>query len=88
VWISLYFGTTEGGPFIAYNPPFFSDFGTTGEGGSFALFQALYPPDKQNVDEDRALTGELENHFGKSRKPAKTFKDKARWPLLLWVSNE
>ena len=70
---------------MAYDPPFFSDFGTTGEGGSFALFQALYPPEEQNLDEDRTLTGE--SHFGKSKKPAKTFKDKARWPLLLWVSN-
>ena len=70
---------------MAYDPPIFSDFGTTGEGGSFALFQALYPPEEQNLDEDRTLTGE--SHFGKSKKPAKTFKDKARWPLLLWVSN-
>jgi KUP system potassium uptake protein len=58
-------------------------FGTTeGEGGSFALFQALYPPDEQNLDEDRTLSGE--SHFGKSKPLAKTFKEKARWPLLLW----
>jgi KUP system potassium uptake protein len=53
-----------------------------GEGGSFALFQALYPPDEKNLDEDRTLSGE--SHFGKSKKVASTFKEKARWPLLLW----
>ena len=63
---------------------FFETFGTTGEGGSFALFQALYPSDEQNLDEDRTLSGE--SHFGKPRKADKSLKDKARWPLLLLVS--
>ncbi|KAF8799021.1 potassium transporter, partial [Phlegmacium glaucopus] len=58
-------------------------FGThEGEGGSFALFQALYPPQDQNLDEDRTLSGE--SNFGRGRAVARTFRQKARWPLLLW----
>ena len=59
--------------------------GAAGEGGSFALYQGLYPRDEQNLDEDRTLSGE--SYFGKSRNVAKTLKEKARWPLLLWVSD-
>jgi KUP system potassium uptake protein len=81
VFISLYFGTSEGELFII-RLFFLLNFVTTGEGGSFALFQALYPPKEQNLDEDRTLTGE--SNFGKPG--VATFRQKARWPLLLWVS--
>lgn len=46
------------------------------------MFQALYPPDDQNLDEDRTLSGE--SNFEKSKKTT-TLKERARWPLLLLV---
>ncbi|KAH9480360.1 High affinity potassium transporter [Psilocybe cubensis] len=58
-------------------------FGTKeGEGGSFALYQGLYPPKEVDVDSDRTLTGETLN--GEERQKPSTFKEKIRWPLLLW----
>lgn len=60
-------------------------FGTgEGEGGSFALFQGLFPPPNEDVDSDRVLTGE-------SAKPASTsghISNRFRWPLLAWVSHQ
>ncbi|KAF8918970.1 potassium transporter [Mucidula mucida] len=55
-----------------------------GEGGSFALFQGLYPPRVKNLDDDRALTGD----YGIDSRPISPekskLKDKMRWPLLIW----
>ncbi|KIK08027.1 hypothetical protein K443DRAFT_86126 [Laccaria amethystina LaAM-08-1] len=57
-------------------------FGTQeGEGGSFALYQGLYPPADKNYDEDRTLTGV--STLG-PEKPPRHLKEKARWPLLIW----
>ncbi|PPQ85166.1 hypothetical protein CVT25_004173 [Psilocybe cyanescens] len=58
-------------------------FGTKeGEGGSFALYQGLYPREDVDVDADRTLTGETLN--GQENQKPRTLKEKARWPLLLW----
>ena len=60
-------------------------FGTgEGEGGSFALFQGLYPPPHEDVDNDRVLTGD-------STKPVPTsghIPNRFRWPLLTWVGHQ
>ncbi|KAF8882060.1 potassium transporter, partial [Gymnopilus junonius] len=57
-------------------------FGTTeGEGGSFALYQGLYPREGVDYDADRTLTGEYTG--GKEQNRPHTFKEKVRWPLLL-----
>jgi len=53
-----------------------------GEGGSFALYQGLYPPKEVDADADRTLTGDF---GGQKQTGPKTFKSKIRWPLLLWV---
>lgn len=34
-----------------------SSFWTSGEGGTFALFQGLFPPEDNDFDSDRTLTG-------------------------------
>ncbi|KJA24114.1 hypothetical protein HYPSUDRAFT_39261 [Hypholoma sublateritium FD-334 SS-4] len=58
-------------------------FGTgEGEGGSFALYQGLYPRKELDVDADRTLTGDTFLQEPVSAK--QTFKEKARWPLLFW----
>ena len=55
----------------------------TGEGGSFALYQGLYPRKESDIDADRTLTGDTFFHEPISTK--QTLKEKARWPLLFWV---
>ena len=52
-----------------------------GEGGTFALFQGIYPPAEKDFDADRTLTGDS------SKVPQKKGKltQKLRWPLLIWV---
>lgn len=61
-------------------------FGTReGEGGSFALYQGLFPPADKDYDEDRTLTGEsltgetLSDYSGGRR-----ISKKLRWPMLIW----
>ncbi|KAH9941952.1 potassium transporter [Amylocystis lapponica] len=57
-------------------------FGThEGEGGTFALFQGLYPPEEKDFDADRTLTGDSAKFS--VRQPAK-LTSKLRWPLLAW----
>lgn len=56
--------------------------GTIGEGGSFALYQGLYPKQEMSVDADRTLTGESLTRDSVSKT---TIKERARWPLLFWV---
>ncbi|KAF9561755.1 potassium transporter [Agrocybe pediades] len=58
-------------------------FGTKeGEGGSFALYQGIYPREDIDFDSDRTLTGDTigKKELAKSR----TVKETIRWPLLLW----
>ncbi|KAG7440895.1 potassium transporter [Guyanagaster necrorhizus] len=57
-----------------------------GEGGSFALYQGLYPPKEKDYDADRTLTGDYGRELMRmSPSPVKaTMKEKLRWPLLLW----
>lgn len=56
-----------------------------GEGGSFALYQGLYPREAVDHDADRTLTGEYTG--GKEQTIPPTLREKIRWPLLLWVSS-
>lgn len=61
-------------------------FGTgEGEGGSFALFQGLYPPPRQDIDSDRVLTGDSA-YKAKSVSNSGHISNRFRWPLLVWVS--
>jgi len=61
-------------------------FGTNeGEGGSFALYQGLFPPRDIDYDDDRTLTG-LSIDREARPPPRTTFKDHLRWPLLILVS--
>ena len=57
---------------------------STGEGGSFALYQGLYPREDVDHDADRTLTGDYAG--GQEPIKSRTLKDRVRWPLLLWVS--
>ncbi|KAF8195376.1 potassium transporter [Pholiota molesta] len=57
-------------------------FGTTeGEGGSFALYQGLYPRKRADAQSDRTLTGD--SNFADTPKK-NTLKERARWPILIW----
>ncbi|TFK27651.1 potassium transporter [Coprinopsis marcescibilis] len=55
---------------------------TEGEGGSFALYQGIYPRTEQDFGEDRALTGDSQDFKPHVKK--QTFKQKIQFPLLLW----
>ncbi|KAF8870459.1 potassium transporter [Infundibulicybe gibba] len=58
-------------------------FGTQeGEGGSFALYQGLYPPEDKDFDSDRTLTGDSQQGAKRTKMPY--LKETFRWPLLLW----
>lgn len=60
-------------------------FGTgEGEGGSFALFQGLYPPPREDIDGDRVLTGDSA-YKSKSVSSTGHISSRFRWPLLAWV---
>ncbi|KAJ3818862.1 potassium transporter [Lentinula raphanica] len=57
-------------------------FGTTeGEGGSFALYQGLYPPDDKD-DADRTLTGD--SFIKSTLSTSSRLKQVLRAPLLVW----
>lgn len=59
----------------------------SGEGGSFALFQGLFPPVDTDYDADRTLTGDSVNNETLSEfSGGRHIKRKYRWPLLVWVS--
>lgn len=56
-----------------------------GEGGTFALYQGLYPPEDPDFD-DRTLTGESTHKGSSFKKSGSTsLKETYRWPLLAWV---
>ncbi|KIK69708.1 hypothetical protein GYMLUDRAFT_34109 [Collybiopsis luxurians FD-317 M1] len=58
-------------------------FGTTeGEGGSFALYQGLYPPEGKDNDVDRTLTGE--SFIKSTHSTSSRLKRAIRKPLLVW----
>lgn len=54
-----------------------------GEGGSFALYQGIYPRAEKDHDADRTLTGESVSSYGAMKK--NSLKSKIQFPLLLWV---
>ncbi|CAK5270446.1 unnamed protein product [Mycena citricolor] len=56
-------------------------FGTgEGEGGPYALYQGLYPPETPDGDMDRTLTGDSY----KTAAPKSSMSEKLRLPLLAW----
>ncbi|KAI4518197.1 potassium transporter [Schizophyllum commune Loenen D] len=57
-------------------------FGThEGEGGTFALYQGIYPPEERDYDKDRALTGDSIRVPSSNKSTVRRF---FRWPLLIW----
>ena len=80
VIICLHFGTYEGlAPITIIPEPIANNL--SGEGGTFALFQGIYPPKvfEKSPTHDSLMAGK------KSRKdirPPSSF----RWPMLVWVS--
>lgn len=61
-------------------------FGTgEGEGGTFALYQGLFPPDEANDDDDRALTGDSAALRATSTKSSAEKLAPVKWFLLPWT---
>lgn len=59
---------------------------STGEGGTFALFQGLYPPEQKDFDADRTLTGDSFKFSNKRQGHA--ISHRLRWPLLACVCTD
>ncbi|GJE85382.1 KUP/HAK/KT family potassium transporter [Phanerochaete sordida] len=66
-------------------------FGTTeGEGGTFALYQGLFPPELDYTDDDSLLApadekaSELSADVHAARAPQSTVPQRLRWPLFVW----
>lgn len=57
---------------------------STGEGGTFALYQGLYPPEDVDSDADRTLTGDSVQKSTWST--SSRVKKALQMPLLVWVS--
>ncbi|KAG6828165.1 hypothetical protein H0H92_008933 [Tricholoma furcatifolium] len=72
VFITLYFGTHEG---IVTS--------IDCEGGTFALYQGLFPPAEKDLDADRTLTGDSTNRT-LSEHRGRRISELFRWPLLIW----
>ncbi|KZP18771.1 potassium transporter, partial [Athelia psychrophila] len=70
VFISLHFGTHEGER-------------TLPKGGTFALYQGLFPPDDPDLD-DRTLTGDSYKQGSSKTGGSRRMKESFRWPLLAW----
>ncbi|KIY46745.1 potassium transporter [Fistulina hepatica ATCC 64428] len=61
-------------------------FGTTeGEGGTFALYQGIYPPEDKDIDGGRILTGDS-SHWKATTIHSDTLKRKLRWGILIWAT--
>ena len=61
-------------------------FGTKeGEGGTFALYQGLFPPDAKNDDDDRSLTGDSAALRASSKRSSAEKLAPVKWFLLPWV---
>ncbi|KAG8950975.1 hypothetical protein FRC00_007465, partial [Tulasnella sp. 408] len=61
-------------------------FGTgEGEGGTFALFRGLFPPDEQSDDDDRALTCDSAFMRAHSTRSSSEKLAPIKWPLLAWT---
>lgn len=59
----------------------------SGEGGTYALFQGLFPPKHNDFDDDRTLTGDSFKKQGSESSSSK-LSPKLWWPLLIMVSRE
>ncbi|KAG8988684.1 hypothetical protein FRB94_002992 [Tulasnella sp. JGI-2019a] len=61
-------------------------FGTEeGEGGTFALYHGLFPPDTRDDDDDRALTGDSAMMLASSTKSSAEALSGWKWFLLPWA---
>ncbi|KAG8949506.1 hypothetical protein FRC00_008099, partial [Tulasnella sp. 408] len=61
-------------------------FGTgEGEGGTFALFRGLFPPEEQSDDDDRALTCDSAFMRAHSARSSSEKLAPVKWPLLAWT---
>ncbi|KAG8843145.1 hypothetical protein FRB96_004344 [Tulasnella sp. 330] len=61
-------------------------FGTTeGEGGTFALYHGLFPPETRDDDDDRALTGDSAMMLAASTSSSAEKLSKWKWFLLPWA---
>ncbi|KAG8998097.1 hypothetical protein FRB90_012378 [Tulasnella sp. 427] len=61
-------------------------FGTgEGEGGTFALYQGLFPPDVRNDDDDRSLTCDSAFMRAHSTRSSSEKLAPIKWPLLAWT---
>ncbi|KIY45499.1 potassium transporter [Fistulina hepatica ATCC 64428] len=61
-------------------------FGTTGgEGGTFALYQGIYPREDPDIDSGRTLTGDS-THWKAATIHSDTLKRKLRWGILIWAT--
>lgn len=51
------------------------------------MYQGLYPPHARDYEADRALTRTLTTDYKEaaSARQTSSFKDKMRWPLMIWV---
>lgn len=63
----------------------------TGEGGTFALYQGLYPPELDYSDEDSLLESPTAKEseavsYVNPNAQLSTISPKYRWPLFVWVS--
>ena len=67
-----------------HRAPFLTPCSIAGEGGTFALFHGLYPPQRVDYSKDRVLTGDFisdpDNHYH-----SRDLLRRLRWPLLIWV---
>jgi KUP system potassium uptake protein len=59
--------------------------GVVGEGGTYALFQGLYPPRHDDVDDDRTLTGDSLRRQGSDS--SSKLSPRYWWPLLVMASS-
>ena len=58
-----------------------------GEGGTFALFHGLFPPNVDDIDADHTLTGDtiVEGKQEHKTVTGSHLLSAIRWPLLIWV---
>ena len=64
-----------------------------GEGGTFALYQGLYPPERKQLiqeditseDEKMALKSPLHNAKSVAETPISTAPPKFQWVIFIWV---
>ncbi|KAK7685859.1 hypothetical protein QCA50_011206 [Cerrena zonata] len=85
VFICPPFGTAEGPSMSRYSREWCIT-SHIGEGGTFALYQGLFPPKHIDADSDRALTTyETTGTSDLKASRKSTISPKLRWPLMIWA---